>query len=187
MKKPLDQMQRVIGWFAILFGVLGLSALYVFTFPEPVLGHVDVMIGSRVMHLEIARTPAQQHLGLGGRASLPADSGMLFVFPQPGIYPFWMKGMHFPLDIIWMDHGVVTDVVTLPSPATDSAEPAVFTPTHPADRVLEINAGISEKIGIVAGSRLRLTISPSFCIISPLCLQSSRPAESSMSSKKAMF
>ena len=30
-------------------------------------------------------------------------AGMLFVFDQPGRYPFWMKNMKISLDIFWMN------------------------------------------------------------------------------------
>ena len=31
---------------------------------------------------------------------------MLFIFSQPDFYPFWMKDMKFPIDIIWLDENL---------------------------------------------------------------------------------
>ena len=43
-----------------------------------------------------------QEQGLSGKSQLAQDQGMLFVFAQPGKYYFWMKGMNFSIDIIWI-------------------------------------------------------------------------------------
>ena len=41
--------------------------------------------------------------GLSERQSLAEDKGMLFLFEKPDHYAFWMKGMEFPLDIIFIN------------------------------------------------------------------------------------
>ena len=62
-----------------------------------------LIAGDLHYELEIATTTAQQELGLGDRASLPVSGGMLFVFPfSSAEHCFWMKGMRFALDIIWL-------------------------------------------------------------------------------------
>src|SRR3989338_662243 len=53
--------------------------------------------------VELAVTPAQRERGLSGRDRLEPRSGMLFVFEDDGVRGFWMKGMTFPIDIIWID------------------------------------------------------------------------------------
>jgi len=35
---------------------------------------------------------------------LPLDQGMLFVFPEQGLYSLWMLNMQFELDMIWFDN-----------------------------------------------------------------------------------
>jgi len=74
----------------------------------------------------------------------------VFVFTQPSIYPFWMKEMKFPLDLIWLRDGVVVDVVEL-SPPNRLSYPATHTPTQTADMVLELTAGGAERYGISEG------------------------------------
>jgi len=51
---------------------------------------------------ELALTPDQRARGLMFRDSLPANRGMLFVFPEPSFHDFWMKNCRFPIDIIWL-------------------------------------------------------------------------------------
>lgn len=156
MAKKLDRTQYWVGWAALIFGALGLAFMYVFAFPHPAASRIALNVGSQTLHLDLAMDTATQRRGLGGRPTMARNEGMLFVFPKPGIYPFWMKGMRYPIDIIWFEHGVVTDVVTLPPPINETVEPATFIPTHIADQVMELNAGMAAALGIEVGSRLRL-------------------------------
>jgi uncharacterized protein len=105
-----------------------------------------------LLTLELAVTTAQKELGLGKRDALPKNHGMLFFFEKSGIHPFWMKGMTFPIDIIWINHGLVQEVVRLDPPVDSSEKPAWHTPTHFADRVLELNVGEAEALGIRPGA-----------------------------------
>lgn len=101
--------------------------------------------------LEIADTDAARTQGLSGRDPLKSDEGMLFQFPQAGVYPFWMKEMKFALDIVWIRDGRVVDVATLPPPKPIDPVPPTHIPTQKADQVLEINAGFANKLGLEPG------------------------------------
>src|ERR1035437_263623 len=50
--------------------------------------------------VELAKTSAEQERGLMYRTELDKDKGMLFIFYNEGIYPFWMKNTLIPLDMI---------------------------------------------------------------------------------------
>src|SRR5208282_2732770 len=62
-----------------------------------------IMIGGVVLTVELAATATAQERGLSGRASMPSNEGMLFVFDHPSYWSFWMTDMKFPLDIIWFN------------------------------------------------------------------------------------
>ena len=105
-----------------------------------------------VIYVSVARTPATRAIGLSGRASMKADEGMLFIFPKPDIYDFWMKDMNFPIDIVWMDAdrkiiGVTRDI----SPET---YPKSFISPGKVQFVLEVNANSAEKLGLVEGTHV---------------------------------
>src|SRR5437879_5909586 len=65
------------------------------TKPASALPTVKMKIGSRAYELEIARTPQEQEKGLMKRDSMPADHGMIFVFPTEEVLHFWMKDTRF--------------------------------------------------------------------------------------------
>jgi uncharacterized membrane protein (UPF0127 family) len=108
-----------------------------------------------VVDLELARTDAERTKGLGGHAPLEDGDGMLFVFDLPARHAFWMKGMTFPLDIMWIEEGVVVHLEhDLPpsGPQETDANRPIYSPFAPARYVLEVNAGFAAGHGIVPGT-----------------------------------
>ena len=109
--------------------------------------------------LDVARTETQRRTGLGGRQPLGENEGMLFVFERPTRSSFWMKGLTFPLDILWIEAGRVVHLernVPAPSPGTPDAHLPILTPAHEATYVLEVLAGFADRHGITVGSPVTL-------------------------------
>lgn len=102
--------------------------------------------------VETARTPAEHQAGLSGRNTLPEDSGMLFLFESPDIYPFWMKDTRIPLDIIWLRNNQVVEMTSL-NPESNGTTPS-HNPAALADSVLELPQGKASTYNIQLGSRL---------------------------------
>jgi len=70
--------------------------------PMP-LPRLALSVAGHTLSAELAATPAAQQCGLSLRDSLPADTGMLFVFPHPVTIAFWMKDTRMPLSIAFID------------------------------------------------------------------------------------
>lgn len=96
-----------------------------------------ILDGERI-ELELAETPEEMMRGLSGRASLPDGHGMLFVYPEDTVPSFWMKNMHFPIDIIWLDRN--WKVIGVEKNISPSTYPQTFSPQKPVRYVLEKNA-----------------------------------------------
>lgn len=110
-----------------------------------------VQVGKTSIAVEIAKTPQDQEKGLSGRASLPADGGMVFVFEQKIIPAFWMKDMQIPLDFIWVDDTKVVDLTENVPPAKGTENLSLYQPKVPVNNSIEVNAGFIKKHGIVIG------------------------------------
>lgn len=110
-----------------------------------------VKIGNQTFVSEVARTDAQQQQGLSDRAMLNHHTGMLFPLPQSEQPDFWMKGMHFPLDIIWIGNNQVVDIspnLPIPLSTTPLTQLPLYSPKVNCNAAFEINAGESSGIHI---------------------------------------
>lgn len=111
----------------------------------------SVTIGENRWLLEgVSITPEDRSRGLGYRSQLPSGMGMLFLFETPDRYAFWMRGMQFPIDIIFIRGTVVDSVFSHRQPGDLS--PVV--PKEPVTAVLEVNAG--EASGIQVGDEVQV-------------------------------
>ncbi len=116
---------------------------------------VPVLIGGTVpIPVSIAQTPETREQGLSDTLSLATNTGKLFIFDTPGRYGFWMKDMHYALDLIWIDSTLkVVDITSNVGPET---YPQTFYPQADVLYVLEINADEAVKLGLVVGTQLSL-------------------------------
>src|SRR3989344_770111 len=97
-----------------------------------------VEVAGTIIQISIADTPELRERGLGGRANLVPNEGMLFIFPSEGKYSLWMKNMRFPIDILWISAD--KKVVDIWHHARPESYPLAFTPKAVAMYVLELPA-----------------------------------------------
>lgn len=107
-------------------------------------------VGKTVFSVEVADTAMSRMKGLSGHAPLGVKEGMLFVFPRPSSGAFWMQGMLFPLDFVWVNNGKVVGVTEDARPMKETGY-RLYPPPQPVDRVLELNAGAVRKFKIKKG------------------------------------
>ncbi len=114
----------------------------------------EIQINGKNFSAEIAATPEKRALGLSGRRELCQDCAMLFIFEKSGNFSFWMKDMLFDLDIIWIAGDEIASINKNVFHERGSAE--VVHPRIPVDKVLEINAGISDQLNLKVGDKVEL-------------------------------
>lgn len=117
--------------------------------------YATLKVGEKTLRVEVARTPPAIEKGLGYRDTLGSD-GMLFLLPVRIVPTFWMKGMRFPLDFIWIDGNKVVDLTAnVPAePGVPDATLKLYSPKSMADKVLEVNAGKIGEWGIKVGDEV---------------------------------
>jgi uncharacterized membrane protein (UPF0127 family) len=115
----------------------------------------QVTIGNQAFNVEIARNQTEFAKGLAGRPCILPNQGMLFAFTQQGQYPFWMKGMNFPIDIVWINsaHKVAALEIGV-EPSTYHSRNPYFEndPKHLAQFVLEIKANRARELHVTLGT-----------------------------------
>jgi uncharacterized membrane protein (UPF0127 family) len=140
----------------VLIAVLALAAFYIQRPATP--ADPEMIIGQTRVRVEIADTPEKQIQGLSGRLGLSKDTGMLFEFAAPGQPAFWMKGMNFPLDFIWIANGRVVEITPdVPhEPGVAEADLQRYIPVRTVDSLLEISGGWAALNGVKVGDDARL-------------------------------
>lgn len=109
-----------------------------------------IRVGPHPVAAEVAATPDQRTIGLMYRFSLPADHGMLFVFPQPQPLSFWMRNTYIPLSIAYIDaEGRILNVVEM-APRSDATHPS----RGEALYALEMRKGWFADKGVGPGTRV---------------------------------
>ena len=120
----------------------------------------NLEIGSTKLKLDVADSQSKRETGLSGRNSLSDTTGMLFVFDSPSIPVFWMKGMKFPIDIIFLNKKkIITIFKNVPAPKSTTDIPSTFyQPKSPADSVIELKAGAADKFNLREQDSLNYTL-----------------------------
>jgi hypothetical protein len=112
-------------------------------FPE-----TDLLVGGHRVTAEVMNTPRKRSWGLQGRADLPEDYGMWFVYDEPDHAVFVMKTVSFPISIAFVRAGgVITNVERL--------NPGDLRRARSLERVqfvLEMEQGWFEEHDVGAGS-----------------------------------
>lgn len=115
-------------------------------------GHVEIR--GKQIAVEIADSRPEQEKGLGERDSLAWGTGMYFSYARPAFYGFWMKGMRFPIDIVFVRAGRIVEIHPQ-VPFEKNGNGPTIRPRSLADGVLEVPAGFSDASGWQVGDRVR--------------------------------
>lgn len=119
----------------------------------------QLKIGNNKINIEIADDAGSRQRGLGGRESLATNSGMLFVYPDEDKRVFWMKGVKFPLDFVWIKDNTVVDIIkNVPGSKgteTDDELPR-YVSNQLADSVLELPGGFVDQNHIQIGDKIEI-------------------------------
>lgn len=116
-------------------------------------------INNAQFKVEIADTKEKRSKGLGEREKMASDEGMLFIFDKVDKYAFWMKGMRFALDFVWINKDLVLDISqNVQPPLAGQADQSlpIYSSKEAIDKVLEVNSGTLDKLNIKVGDRIKV-------------------------------
>lgn len=104
------------------------------------------------LSVEIAETPANLAYGLMHRKDLAADAGMLFKFQTRQEARFWGKDTYIPLDVAFVDDGMITSIKKIAPMSTRMINSDGF-----CDMAIEANAGFFNENDIKPGHRVKIS------------------------------
>ena len=106
--------------------------------------------GEHSFDIEVMTTNGERAKGLMFRRSLPAKSGMLFVYDRPQAATMWMKNTYIPLDMVFIAEGGAVHRIEA---NTEPFSTALISSEGDIIAVLELNAGEAARIGLKRGDR----------------------------------
>jgi uncharacterized protein len=114
-----------------------------------------VSINNFDLTVYLAMTNEQIIKGLVIKDQLKENEGMLFVYQLPAKYTFSMRGMKFPIDIIWLDNArKVIHIEHSLEPCPSDIDCPKFIPSAAALYVLETIAGFSNRHDVKIGTQI---------------------------------
>ena len=162
---PRSSMSRwIIAAFVVL--TLGVSGISLWTnltrmsageavarAPEKTAGKLVVTTdsGPQSFNVDVMRTDADRAKGLMFRQSMPQDYGMLFDFERDQFVSMWMKNTYIPLDMIFI---LADGRIHRIERGTEPHSERTISSGAAVRAVLEVNAGVSDKLGLKAGNRI---------------------------------
>lgn len=120
---------------------------------------MDVAISGRTFRLELATDDATRFQGLSDREDIPADGGMLFVFPDARERNFVMRRCPNPIDILFLSETgriVKTHAMKPDPPGTREDNLASYPSGWPAAAAIELRGGTIVTLGIAEGQKIDL-------------------------------
>ena len=121
-------------------------------------------IKGETFRLELALDDATRFQGLSGRESIPANGGMLFVFPDVQLRAFVMRDCPNPIDIAYLDGSrrVVAVHTMAPEPPRREGESDIayerrlpgYTSRFGAQFAIETAGGRLKELGLAPGDQV---------------------------------
>ena len=105
--------------------------------------------------VDVASTNQQRYQGLSGKPVLPDNVGMLFVYRQPKVLDFCMRGCPIPIDIAFIGADMRVDKTYQMKPEPpDWVGSEDYCSDQPAQYALEVAGGVLEQAGVKQGDHV---------------------------------
>ena len=140
---PVFAVRRCIAAASLVFFT---TTAHAEPFPE-----MELSMGMYRIEAEVAASEPARELGLMFREKMPANHGMLFVFPTARTECMWMKNTVMPLSVAFLDsRGMIVNVEEMQAKTLNS-----HCSVGLVRYALEMNAGWFEQHGFAAGAQLQ--------------------------------
>ena len=104
-----------------------------------------------LLSIWVVHSAKEKARGLMYVRNMPEQSGMLFVYTESDQRSMWMKNTYIPLDIIFIKN---SETISSIARNTEPLSLKNIRSIEPVNYVLEINAGMTKKMGIVPNDKV---------------------------------
>lgn len=139
-------------WHMVILVVMAACLIFLFfhnrQWPEK-----TVVIKNVELNVLVADTFVRQHEGWSNKADMDGHDGMLFVFGFNAPHTMVMRGMRFPLDMVWVHEGKIVWLVEGAKPEAGVPEEQLtpYQSQVPSAAVIELKAGLVSQLGLIIG------------------------------------
>ncbi len=150
-------MKPIYFFMIALFIALTIIAIVTF-FPRRAHETRTIQVLDRELTVLVADSTSERIKGLSGVETTGlAEDGMLFVFGDRAVRNFWMHGMEFDLDVVWIEGNKVVKVDSaIPAPKTGEEPARMSSDPFKVDYVLELPAGKAAYYDLKPGQTIDL-------------------------------
>lgn len=117
---------------------------------------LETGLGKFEIKAEIADSAEERRQGYMFRRKISENDGMLFKFEDEAIRKFWMRGMNFSLDILFLDKNLEINGIIENAEPCEKDPCKTFDSPEPAKYVLELKEGSVKEKKIEIGDRILL-------------------------------
>lgn len=116
---------------------------------------LELPVGDKIIHVELAITDTERQTGLMNRDEMPENHGMLFIFEKEQRLSFWMKNTRIPLSIAYINKkGKILEIYDMEPYSLES----ISSKRSSIKYALEVNKGYFGKSGIQVGDYIDLKV-----------------------------
>lgn len=153
MKKFNNLTEILIFFGIIIFIAVGLRLTFITDKKS-----IAIKIGAANYVFMVAANEETRIRGLSNFDSMGGYEGMYFIFDRLGINKMVMRDMRFPLDMIWLNGNIITDLAENlpPEPGRAESELTIYSNKVPGNGVLEAPAGFIAKHSLKVGDMVEI-------------------------------
>jgi uncharacterized membrane protein (UPF0127 family) len=145
----------------IIYGSVsyGLSKLGIYSYSDPSIYETKAPVHLKKIKVTcgennqfdtyVSLSDPEKEKGLSVFNKIKSNEAMIFIFDTPKKYSFWMKGMKFPIDMVWLDQD--KRIVDIKKDVAVATYPELFAPRADSLFVLEFVSGTTDKLNIKIG------------------------------------
>lgn len=117
----------------------------------------DIQNGGKTITFLHANNTLEHWAGLSWKQEEKLDTaGMLFTFRRQEEREFWMRGMQFDLDVIWIQNGKIVKIDSgVKAPQDGEVPERMSSAPFKIDAVIEVPAGKAAELGLKRGITLK--------------------------------
>lgn len=142
----------------LIIGLAIVVVVVLFVFLGQSKNTTTITHGVGELEVLVADNALEHQRGLSGTqvSTLGAD-GMVFVFDNYIERTFWMNGMNYGLDVIWIrDDKIVKIDNNVPAPAPGEEPARMRSRPFEVNMVLELPSGTADQLGMIEGQQLEI-------------------------------